>query len=221
MKILTKPSFEEEQKLWDIGVNLVIGIDEVGRGAFAGPIVAAGVIFDKSADTNLLCDINDSKLVKPLLRRKCAETIRKNARFWTVQSIEIDYINKYGIGKANSAVFRKVLNSLITQIGKTNDYFILIDGFHKKYLPGGIKKQKGIVKGDQKSLSIASASILAKVYRDDLMRKMSKDYPEYRFAKNKGYGTADHKIALRQYGLTEIHRTSFNLYRFVELNGNI
>ena len=211
MKTMSKPSFEEEIKLWSSNIDFVIGIDEVGRGAFAGPIVAAGVIFDKAVKEKLLCDINDSKQVKPLMRRKCAEIIKENSLFWTVESIDIDFINTHGIGKANSAVFRKVIKSLLLKVGRNTNYYVLIDGFHKKYLPGGINRQKGIVKGDQKSLSIASASILAKVHRDGLMKKISKNYPEYKFGRNKGYGTEYHKNALRKFGLSDIHRRSFNL----------
>lgn len=217
MKKIIKPSFDEEKLLWNKRINLVIGIDEVGRGAFAGPIVAAAVVFSPNTDISLLSEVNDSKLVKPLIREKCADLIKETALLWAIEEVGIDFINKNGIGKANSAVFRKALNSLINKIEKNVGYFILIDGFHKKYLPGGIKKQKGIVKGDQKSLTIAAASILAKVHRDNLMKRASLTYPEYKFDKNKGYGTNDHKEALRIYGLTELHRTSFNLYRFVEL----
>ncbi|KKP94751.1 MAG: Ribonuclease HII [Candidatus Levybacteria bacterium GW2011_GWA2_36_13] len=183
MRIMTKPSFKEETKLWRSNIDFVIGIDEVGRGAFAGPIVAAGVIFDKKTNIELLWDINDSKLVKPVLRKKCAEIIKQNALYWTVEEGDIGFINKYGIGKANSAVFRKVIKSLIKKFGKNSNYHILIDGYHKKYLPGGIKKQKGIVRGDQKSLSIAAASILAKVYRDDLMKTASREFSVYKFGR--------------------------------------
>lgn len=210
-----KPSFEEEKNLWQSGVDFVIGIDEVGRGAFAGPIVAAGVVFSSETNVNLLCEINDSKLLNPLLRQKCAKIIKQNALYWTIEVVDIGLINKYGIGKANSAVFRKVLKSLISKFDKKEKYYVLIDGFHKKYLPGGITKQKGIVRGDQKSLSIASASILAKVHRDNLMREVSKEFAVYKFGRNKGYGTLDHREAIKNFGLSKIHRTSFNLYPYL------
>ena len=208
MKKIIKPTFLEESKLWNKGIDFVVGIDEVGRGAFAGPIVAAGVIYSSNQNSKVLCDVNDSKLLKPLLREKCSETVKENAKFYAIESIEIDYINKHGIGKANTAVFRKVLNKLITKTNITN-YFILIDGFHRRYLPGGLKKQKGIIKGDQKSLSIASASILAKVYRDNLMKKANMDYPNYGFSSNKGYGTKSHREALKIYGISKFHRIDF------------
>ncbi|OGH11457.1 MAG: hypothetical protein A3B38_01430 [Candidatus Levybacteria bacterium RIFCSPLOWO2_01_FULL_36_13] len=211
---IKKPSFKEEKIHWSKGIDYVIGIDEVGRGAFAGPIVAAGVIFSNKINASLLNRINDSKLLNYSAREECAEVIKDNALFWAVEEIDIAYINKYGIGKANSAVFRKVLKKISKNI-KSSNYFILIDGFHRKYLPGGLSRQQGIVKGDQKSLSIASASILAKVYRDNLMERVSFEFPEFKFSSNKGYGTVYHIETLRNHGLTQIHRTSFNLQRFL------
>ena len=204
---MTKPTFTEEQFLWGKGINHVIGIDEVGRGAFAGSIVAAGVIFSPNINSDLLIGINDSKLLTPLRRKHYSEIIKQNSIYWAVEEIGIDYINKYGIGKANSAVFRKVLRSLLKQINE--NYFVLIDGFHRKYLPGGLEKQKGIVRGDQISLSIASASIIAKVHRDNLMKKVDKLYPAYGFSKNKGYGTSFHREAIRKFGSISIHREAF------------
>lgn len=212
--VKTKPSFEFEKTHWDKGIETVIGIDEVGRGAFAGPIVAAAVVFSPSIDTELLKDINDSKLLKFNQRKICSDIIKSEALYWSVAQVDIDYINRHGIGKANSSVFRKLLNKTIYELRPKN-YQILIDGFHKKYLPGGIDRQQGIVKGDQKSFSIAAASIIAKVYRDNLMRRASYIYPNYKFSSNKGYGTKDHKEALKQYGLSEIHRRSFNLEKFL------
>lgn len=208
MKILTKPTFTEELFYWQNNINHVIGLDEVGRGAFAGPIVAGGVVFSSRVDPQILYEVNDSKLLKPNKRTECAKIIKKHALFWTVEEIGIDYINKYGIGKANSAVFRKVLSNLITAIG-SNDYFVLLDGFHQRYLPGGIKKQKGVIKGDQKCLSIAAASVIAKVHRDSLMQKAERLYPNYGFAKNKGYGTKFHRDAIALIGPSSFHRVDF------------
>lgn len=212
--MIKKPSFRQEHLHWKNGIEFVIGIDEVGRGAFAGPIVAAAVVFSKNIDIKLLKEINDSKLLKPIIRKKLSDEIKKSCLDYSIETIDINYINKYGIGKANTAVFRKVLKDIISKI-PNKKYFILIDGFHKKYLPGGIKKQKGIVKGDRISLSIASASIIAKVYRDDLMKKYSKSFPNFQFSRNKGYGTKIHKQAIKTYGLTKIHRTSFNLEKYI------
>lgn len=205
---MTKPTFKEENLYWQKGTAYVIGIDEVGRGAFAGPIVAAGVVYKPNFKHKFLDKVNDSKLLKPKLREELAELIKLYSLFYDIQSVDISFINKYGIGKANIAVFRKVLKSMLKNFNDLN-HFILIDGFHGKYLPGGIRKQKAIIKGDQKSLSIASASIIAKVYRDNLMRELNENCPNYGFLENKGYGTRFHRDALKFYGATKFHRTSF------------
>lgn len=204
----TKPTFEEEKRLWREGIEHVIGIDEVGRGAFAGPIVAAGVVYTPNFRHPFLSRVNDSKLLSLKQREELSEKIISNALFFAIESIDIDFINRHGIGKANIAVFRKVVKKLLKNFDDSN-HFTLIDGFHGKYLPGGIKKQKAIIKGDRKSLSIASASIIAKVYRDNLMKEAASVYPNYNFGQNKGYGTKTHRDALKTYGVLGFHRTSF------------
>lgn len=204
---MIKPTFDFEKSLWKRGIKRVIGIDEVGRGAFAGPIVAAGVVFSPDIKPKLLDGVNDSKLLTPARRLHYSEIIKQNSIYWTIEEIGVSYINKHGIGKANSEVFRKVIKNLLGQINE--DYFVLIDGFHRKYLPGGLKKQKGIIKGDSISLSIASASIIAKVYRDNLMENLDEKYQAYGFADNKGYGTLFHRNAIDKFGTCDLHRKAF------------
>lgn len=206
--MMSKPTFNEERKLWRLGVDSVIGIDEVGRGAFAGPIVAAGVIYKPNFKHRFLDKVNDSKLIKPKLREELSSLIKQHAIFYAIESIDISYINRHGIGKANIAVFRKVLKKILKNFDDSN-HFVLIDGFHYKYLPGGAKKQKAIVKGDRISLSIASASIIAKVYRDNLMREASNTFSNYKFEQNKGYGTKFHRLAIQRYGISKFHRLAF------------
>lgn len=205
---MTKPSFKEESYYWDFGVSHVIGLDEVGRGAFAGPIVAAGVIFKPNIKQELLNKVNDSKLLKPKLREELSILIKENS-IWAIDQVDINFINKFGIGKANSLVLKNVLKILFSKL-KSDNYFVLVDGFDLK-----IPKQKAIVNGDKISLTIASASIIAKVFRDELMRKASDSYPSYLFAKNKGYGTLEHRKAIKLNGLCEIHRTSFDLNKYL------
>lgn len=200
--MITKPNFFEERFYWNFGIDHVIGLDEVGRGAFAGPIVAAGVIFKPNFKHDFLNKVNDSKLVRPRLREELSKLIKENS-IWEIAEVEIDFINKYGIGKANAEVLKKVLNKLVNKLS-TSDYFAIVDGFDLK-----IKKQKAIIRGDTISLSIASASIIAKVYRDNLMREAGEIYPNYLFAKNKGYGTLEHRNALKIHGISKFHRTSF------------
>lgn len=215
MKNQTYPSFEEERLQWSQN-KLVIGVDEVGRGAFAGPIVAAAVIMPKDFSLPLkspLLLVNDSKQVKPLLRLRLSEEIKKHALYWSVEDVGVATINTRGIGKANKTAFRKVIGSIIKQarlINASQDFHLLVDGFHVKFVKGiGLKHQKAIVKGDQKSFSIAAASIIAKVYRDRLMKRYHRKFPRFGFGRNKGYGTTFHRRALSNYGLTRIHRTAF------------
>lgn len=200
--VKTKPSFKEENYYWDFGINHVIGLDEVGRGAFAGPIVAAGVIYKPSFKHDFLEKVNDSKLLKPQLREELSEIIKENST-WTIESVDLDFINKFGIGRANYEVLSKVFLNLIKKVNSEN-YFAIVDGFDLK-----VKKQKAIIRGDTISLSIASASIIAKVYRDKIMKEFSNKYPNYNFTKNKGYGTLEHRNAIRLHGPCDIHRTAF------------
>ena len=113
-------------------------------------------------------------------------------------------------------VFRKVVKSMLSKIGESQKYFLLCDGYPVKNIKRiGLNKQMGIIGGDKKSITIAAASIIAKVYRDSVMKSLSKSYPKYKFARNKGYGTKSHQKALKTYGLSEIHRTSFNLQLYL------
>ncbi|HSX40689.1 MAG TPA: ribonuclease HII [Candidatus Saccharimonadales bacterium] len=208
-----KPDFSFEKNLWDSGY-LVIGADEVGRGAFAGPVVTAAVVFPKNfvIKDKRLSEINDSKLLSAQKREMLAKLIKEHALFYEIVSVNVGIINRVGIGKATHMAFRKA----VKDICKNNtSCYLLIDGFYVKYVKTlGLKKQKAIIKGDRKSISIAAASIIAKVYRDDLMRKLHKKHPQYQFGENKGYGTKEHRNALKTYGLCPLHRTSFSLNKF-------
>lgn len=214
-----------------MGYEYVIGVDEVGRGAFAGPVTAGAVIFKKSSlfKNSVLAKINDSKLLNPKIRTILSGEIKRKALFYSTSTIGVSAINKVGIGKVTQMAMRKVVGSIMYQVESTKrkdrntkyilqntKYYTLVDGFHIKYLTGiGLKNQKGIIKGDRKSVSIAAASIIAKVYRDNLMKNLDKKYPGYKFSKNKGYGTKEHREALKKYGLSKIHRQSFNLSKFI------
>jgi ribonuclease HII len=200
-----KPSFKEERKLWNKGFNFVAGVDEVGRGAFAGPLVAAAVILPKNFKRN---GIKDSKLLTPRQREILSKYIIENALCYSISEIDVYFINKFRVGKATHRAFKDCLKKL-----KGNFDFVLVDGFEIKNFNSN--KQKAIVGGDNLSVSIAAASIIAKVYRDNLMKKLHLKYPKYNFFQNKGYGTKFHREALRIYGLSKIHRTSFNLEKFL------
>lgn len=204
------PTFKEELLLWSKGLSHVAGIDEVGRGAFAGPVVAAAVIFPKHCTfiNPLLHTIHDSKLLTHKKRVELAILIKEVATSYAISEIPLKTINEQGIGKATQKAFYKAVSSLATPA----EYF-LIDAF---YIDGLSKeKQKPLIHGDYLSISIAAASIIAKVYRDELMEKLHDEYPMYDFKKNKGYGTKYHRDQIQEHGLSPLHRTSFNLTPFL------
>lgn len=200
------PTLDIETKLWRLGYNYICGIDEVGRGSFAGPVCVGAVIFSK--DCLIPDGVMDSKLLKPRQREKMAEEIRKCAVSWAVSEVSVATINQVGIGKATQMAFRRALRLLSMQAD-----FVVIDAFYIKHL--NRKRQMAVKDGDTICASISAASIIAKVYRDKLMKKLSKKYPQYGFAKHKGYGTKRHQEAIKKYGLSRIHRTSFNLQKFL------
>lgn len=205
---MVTPTLKLEQKLWKGGFDTVCGVDEVGRGSFAGPVVAGAVILPK--DYELLEGILDSKLLKPRQRENLAVSIKNKALCWSVAEIGVSKINKMGIAKATQMAFRKAIKSL-----RIYPDFILIDAFYVKHL--NRKRQKPVKDGDKICASIATASIIAKVHRDKLMRKLHRKYPKYGFGKHKGYGTKRHQDAIRKHGLSRIHRRSFNLSKFLSL----
>ena len=219
---MKKPNFKEEIKIWKKGCEFVIGVDEVGKGSFAGPVVAGAVIFRRGSNfkDGVLSEINDSKLLNPKKRETLSKEIKEEASLYAVSIVGVSKINKLGIGKATKIAIRKVIKTILWRIIESSNgkpsIFVLADGFHIKYIRGiGLINQKAIIKGDRKSISIAAASIISKVYRDKLMRKLNRKYPGYGFTANKGYGTKFHRDALKKYGLTSIHRTSFNLGKFL------
>ncbi len=188
--------------------NLTFGMDEVGRGCFAGPIVAAAVAFEK--DYVWIKNIKDSKLLTHKKRKQLSRLILKNAICF-IELIDVDIINKLGIGEANRLIFEKLVIKISKKYGNKNVYF-QIDGSKKK-IKG--KNIDFIVRGDQRVTSISAASIIAKAYRDELMESLENRYPGYNFSKNKGYGTKFHQKAIKKLGLCEIHRKSFNLNKFL------
>ena len=175
----------------------IAGIDEVGRGPLAGPVIAAAVILDRK---NIPDGINDSKKIPKAKRILLAEKIKENSiyAYGAASEIEIDEIN---ILQASLLAMKRASDRL-SVVPKTT----LIDGNFK---PDIKNNTISIIKGDSKSVSIAAASILAKVYRDEIMLKYSKQFPEYGFQTNSGYGTKEHLSALKNYGITPIHRKSF------------
>lgn len=180
------------------GYHLICGIDEAGRGPLAGPVVAGACILPKDAE---ILYLNDSKKLSEKRREELYVEIKEKAVSWAVGIIDNHVIDDINILQATYRAMR----SAVSQLQPEPD-LLLVDAVT---IPETDIRQVGIVKGDAKSVSIAAASILAKVTRDHLMVEYDAVYPEYGFAKHKGYGTAQHIAAIREYGLTPIHRRSF------------
>lgn len=205
------PDFSEEGQLWKRGFKAVAGVDEVGRGAWVGPVVAGAVAFAPQIK-NLGMRIDDSKRLKPRERETADEFIRRHALAWGIGEVGPAIINRIGMARATKMAFRKAIKYCAQrlEIGDQRIDFLLLDAFYIPYVRGLRRKhQKAIVKGDTKVISIAAASIIAKVYRDKLMGGWSKKHPEYKWAKNKGYGTREHQEAILKYGITRLHRKGF------------
>lgn len=199
MKI--QATFGLESELWEKGLDFIAGIDEVGRGSWAGPVVAAAVVFPKFFKPTF--KLFDSKILTAKERENLSPQIRKVAKIG-LGIIGVSSINRVGIGKATQKAFRAAIRALDIE-----PHHYLIDAF---YIRGWKKSNQTAVKrGDRICSSIAAASIIAKVYRDTLMRELDQKYPGYNFAAHKGYGTALHQEAIRQLSFSPIHRKSFNL----------
>ena len=181
--------------------GLIAGVDEVGRGPLAGPIVACAVILNLNDIDDIILEINDSKLLSREKREELDKIIRKKAISVSIAEINNEEIDEKGIGYANNKIFIDACMNL----SKKPD-LVLSDG----YLIKGITlNNKYVIKGDRKSASIACASIVAKVYRDNIMRKYHEKYPGYDFENNVGYGTKNHLQGIKNHGITPIHRKSF------------
>ncbi len=203
---MSLPTFQYEQKLWSTGLKYIAGVDEVGRGCFAGPVVAAAVILPM--DFSATDKINDSKKLSPKIRKELSAVIKKYALAYSIAEISVSIINQIGIGKAAQQAFVKAVMGLAIQPEHVLIDAFMISDLHKI-------KQTAIIHGDGISTSIAAASIIAKVYRDELMQKLHDRYIVYDFFTNKGYGTKKHRDAIGKYGLCELHRTSFDLTKFL------
>ncbi len=187
-----------EHTLHEQGFTLVAGTDEVGRGALAGPLVAAAVILPQDFT---LTGLRDSKLLTPLARERMAAAIREGALAISLVRITPQVIDRRGLQRSNL----RALRAAIARLDPRPDY-ALTDGFPVKRMP---VPSLGIKKGDRVSASVAAASIIAKVVRDRAMRRLHRTFPAFGFVRNKGYGTAEHWRALRDVGPSPVHRMSF------------
>ncbi len=189
---------EIENKLYNEGYNFICGVDEAGRGPLCGPVVAAAVILPKNEKIE---GVNDSKKLSEKKREQLFEVIKEKAVAFGIGISDVDVIEEVNILNATKLAMKEAIGNL-----KIKPDYVLIDGNQ------GIDikiNYETVISGDAKSESIAAASIIAKVTRDRMLIEYDKKYPEYGFAKHKGYGTKAHIEAIQKYGLTQIHRPSF------------
>ena len=196
------PTLIEEIALFKQGYLFIAGLDEVGRGCLAGPVVAAATILPIEDDIPVrLAGVNDSKQVAQPARERLYDQIMQHALAVGIGYGSVEIIDERNILQAT----KHAMGEAIAQLSPT-PHALLLDAI---LLPKVALPQRSIIKGDTRCLSIAAASIIAKVTRDRLMVELHEQYPEYGFDKNKGYGTATHLAALRKYGATPLHRRSF------------
>ncbi len=211
--VISPGSGQIEEMAYARGFRHIAGLDEVGRGPLAGPVVAAGVILQRGFTHPA---IKDSKLLTLAQRETVAPVIRENAVSWAIGVVDVEEIDRVNILNASLMAMAKAYQGL-----RPAPDYLLIDG--DQVIPceflriagDGSKapEQRTIVKGDRLCLSIAAASILAKVVRDELMVALDREYPQYGFAKHKGYGSSAHLEALRRFGPSPVHRRSFRPVR--------
>ena len=180
--------------------GVVVGLDEVGRGAVAGPLAVGAVVLLWDDRIN---GLNDSKQLTPAQREEIAGQVRTRARAWAVQYVDPSAIDRDGMSRSLRSAFKGALAQIEAQ-GIVPDV-VLVDGNPLNIDP----REVNVVKGDAKSASIAAASIVAKVTRDGLMCSLSAEYPQYGFQDNKGYASEEHREAIREHGLSPVHRASF------------
>jgi ribonuclease HII len=194
---------EQERELWAAGYHWLAGLDEVGRGAWAGPVVAAAVVLpaERNDIDSVLCGVRDSKALTPRQREALFPLIYRTALGVGVGMASSRFIDRWGIVPATRQAMAMAVRNLPLE-----PHYLLIDALK---LPDVQLPQRGLIKGDTHVLSIAAASIVAKVFRDRLMVALAGRYCDYGFAAHKGYGTAAHRAALQRLGPCPEHRMSF------------
>lgn len=196
------PTLQQENLLWQSGYHQIAGIDEAGRGALAGPVVAAAVILPAHTQrVGIWAQVADSKLLSPTVRTRLAQEICTAAHAWSVGAVSALLIDQLGIAAATRQAMTQAIDTLATR----PDY-LLIDWVK---LPHVHVPQASFIKADRHIVSVAAASILAKVHRDQLLTALQSVYPPYGFAQHKGYGTAAHLAALARFGPCAEHRHTF------------
>ena len=206
VKSLYPHQFDLEQ-LPELHLNyqLVAGVDEVGRGALFGDVVAAAVILPRAAIASLAqLGVRDSKKLSPKRRQQLAIEVKSSALAWQIASATVAEIDEINILQASLLAMKRAIANLAV-----TPEICLVDG--NQQIPQLSIPQQTLVKGDGRSIVIAAASILAKVWRDEQITNLAATYPEYHLAQNKGYGTAQHLAAIKEYGTSPLHRQSFRM----------
>jgi ribonuclease HII len=205
-KTSPRPSFTEERRFLSEGYKYTAGVDEVGRGCLAGPVVASAVILPCNMRRPWLKEVRDSKLLSPQKREYLFTYIEETAIAVGTGVVEHSVIDSIGIGKASKLAMKMAIEKLIPSADS-----LIIDYFQ---LPDVKLPQKGIVDGDALCYSIACASIIAKVTRDMMMLELDKQYPGYGLCRHKGYGTKEHYRCIEEKGLSPVHRLTFCHYQY-------
>lgn len=209
---MNNPTFEYEQQYWQQGIHHVAGIDEAGMGALAGPVVAAAVILpplllkERGLGGEVMGEVKDSKKLSAKKRQSLVPLIKKQAFTWAIGEASVQEIDQMNIRNAAHLAMRRAIEQL-----KIRPDILLVDGNPAEIHPS-IPTQN-IIKGDNISLSIAVASILAKVHRDQIMTQLHEQYPGFNFSGHKGYGSAEHLATLKKFGPSPIHRRSYSPVR--------
>jgi len=200
-----RPSLQRERAAW-AGEQLLVGVDEAGRGPLAGPVVAAAVVFPPGASA--VRGLRDSKTLPPSVRRRLAERIRQRVLAFGIGAASSREIDRLNIRVATALAMRRAIDHLFRRglILSTRPYYILIDGLP---LPEIGYPHQALVDGDARCHSVSAAAILAKTVRDLLMQRLAPRYPVYGWQTNVGYGTAEHQESLRLHGPTRHHRYTF------------
>jgi ribonuclease HII len=197
-----------ENQYYKLGFHNIVGMDEAGRGTWAGPVAVGAVclpVAEKKLRT-ILAGVNDSKMLTPRMREQLVDRIKQAAVAWGVGSASSQEIDEHGIDTATRLAMQRALD-MATKGGNFQPDCLFLDSLlwpEMRRIP-----QVSLVDGDARSLSIAAASILAKVWRDEQMRELDKQYPQYEFGVHKGYGTAKHRAILKAFGPSPLHRMTF------------
>lgn len=203
---MIRPTYKSELELLGHGVSAVAGCDEVGRGCLAGPVVAAAVVMPTTLRRGWKSIVRDSKTLSAKQRKEAEDFIKTNAVSWSIGEVDAPTIDRINIHHASLEAMRMAALPLLAKEG-LGGVALLVDG--RFTIPELAVKQQSVIHGDARCLSIAAASIIAKVFRDELMDKFHTEYPAYGFLNHKGYGTPEHLEALRLHGLTSLHRATF------------